>query len=376
MKRTRILSISDLHFGSSRIDPECLADNFCKYVLPHFGETDLLLVEGDFFDTALGLSDAPTPSVLSIMFMLLTEAAKHDIVVRFLRGTFSHERTQCQYFPILHKQYAFTNDLKYYDTIALEYIERFDMRILYLPDDLPYPNSDAVLRVVHQKLQELGWTYVDYAAVHGYFDHVVPVGAVRPKNTYERSQFDFVKRYVLIGHVHTPSISDKFIYNGSFDRSGHGEEEPKGFVTLDDDGTTARVRFVPNPDATVFITLDYTDVLDEDVAMQNFLGSVQGYPKNKIAHVRVKHPNAAWRQGLDKFVKQNFPHIRLLVRASKPDSAEDSLPHTQIVDFTTYVKPTPETLPSLVIEHGDPLTKPASLTEDRIRDLLVIASTP
>jgi len=371
MKPIRLLSTSDLHFGNTRIDPDRLAANFRVHILSKLSEIDLMIVAGDFFDTALALSDHVTPSVMMVMYELLETAARHDVTLRFLRGTVSHERNQCQYFPILQTQNGFQNDLGYFDTIALEYIERFDLRLLYLPDDLPYPNADAVLQIVRQKLKERGWESVDYAVVHGYFEHVVPAGAHQPKITYQKAQFDFVKRYVLIGHVHTPSIVDNFIYHGSFDRLAHGEEEPKGFICLDDDGTTAHVRFVQNTDATPFITLDYTELTDDDKAMAAFCKAIESFPPEQRSHVRIFHPNAAWRHGLLKFVRQTMPHIWLSVKPPD-DRLLETLRANQaeIVDFSNIQKPTEENLPALILEHGISTTKPPSLTEGRIRQLL------
>ena len=376
MTPIRILSISDIHFGNTQLDPVRLADNFRTQVLPQLATTDLLIVAGDFFDTALALSDTITPSVVAVMFDLLAAAAWDDVTVRFLRGTFSHERTQGAYFPLLHKQYGFANDLRYIDTISLEYIERFDLRLLYLPDDLPYPNAAAVLAVVQQKLYELGWDYVDYAIIHGYLEHVVPVGAIQPKNTYTQAMFDFVRRYVVSGHVHTPSIVGKFLYNGSFDRLAHGEEEPKGFMRIEDDGTTSHVHFVANPNATRFITLDCTTAPDDDAAMQQFCATVQSCPMDTVSHVRVFHKNTAWRQGLLRFSKQQYPHLRLIVKPPREQVMVDPMQDAAIVDFSSFPRPTSETLPALILEHGDLTTKPMSLTEEKIRKLLRLAAQP
>lgn len=207
MTPVRILSISDLHFGNTQTDPDQLAANVRTHVLPHFRSIDLLIIAGDFFDTALSLSDKLTPGVIAVMLDLLAEASFHKVVVRILRGTFSHDRTQGSYFPFLHAQYKFTNDLRYIDTVSLEYLEQFDLRLLYMPDDLPYPTAEAAMEVVHQKLQAVGWTTVDYAIIHGYLDHVVPAGVSKPKGTYDRRQFAFVRRYVISGHVHTSSMA-------------------------------------------------------------------------------------------------------------------------------------------------------------------------
>ncbi len=370
MKPLRILSISDIHFGNTHIDPFQLADNFRRYVIAQLDSIDLLLVGGDFFDTALALSDIITPSILTIMYDLLATANKYNVTVRFVRGTFSHERTQCQYFQLLHSQQNYTNDLKYFDTITLDYLEQFDLRILFLPDDLPYTNSAAIIAVVNQKLRELNWDYVDYAVVHGYFDHVVPVGAHQPKNTYLRSQFDFVTRYVLIGHVHTSTIVDKFIYNGSFDRLAHGEEEPKGFIRIDDDGIVAHVKFITNNNATKFITLDYSTITDEVNVMQKLTTVIEQLTPKQTSHIRLIHPNISFRHGVLKFVHQTYPHIHISLKAPNTKDAAIIDATSKVIDFLTLVKPTEHLLPTLILDHGEIASKPLSVTEERIRLLL------
>lgn len=375
MKHVRILSISDIHFGNTQLDPDQLANNFRQYVLSQFATIDLLIIAGDFFDTALSLSDTLTPSVISVMSDLLQCAAQHNVVVRILRGTFSHERTQGVYFQLLHTLYKFTNDLRYIDTIAVENIDRFDLRILYMPDDLPYQNSDAAMLVVQQKMQMLGWETVDYAIIHGYLDYTVPVGITQPRGTYDRRQFSFVQRYVISGHVHTPQMCDKFLNNGSFDRLAHGEEEPKGFILIDDDGITAHVRFVQNLGATPFITLDLCNAPTGDIAMQKFISLVECYPVDRLLYVRVFHHDSSWRHALIKFVRGQYVNVRLSVKAPKDKNMEyDSSASEQIVDFSHFDKPTELTLPTLIMKYGDVATKPKDITEDIIRQRLTNAA--
>lgn len=161
-----------------------------------------------------------------------------------------------------------------------------------------------------------------------------------------------------------------FLYNGSFDRLAHGEEEPKGFVLIDDDGSTARVRFVENPDATPFLTLTFDETVGHEAAMAHFVETVETYARHVRVFIRVIHPDPAWRQGLMRFAKTAYPKLRLSVKPPRDRSAPTDAMSEESQDFPSLTKPTEVTLPSLILEYGDVTTKPTGMSEEKIRYLL------
>lgn len=314
MKLIRCLNISDIHLGNRRLDAAIMTAALWAYIVPFFTKKkiNLFSVQGDLFDTAVSYADPSSPAIAKFLVALLKLGNDHGVTMRFMRGTFSHDRNQIINVPALHEAMGCTNDLMYFDTISLEYIEHLDMKILYLPDNLPYESSDAVMKVVHEKMREMGWDTVDYAYVHGYFAFALPDAARDVRIVYRDEQFDFVKRYVNVGHDHGHAISPSgnIVYNGSLDRLGHGEEGPKGGVYIVDDGTKATLEFVENPNATIFKTYDYSEYDSLENIMGLFAKELAILPGDRPVYVRIIHPKSEVRVALGTALKDSYPLVR------------------------------------------------------------------
>lgn len=175
----RLLSTSDWHLGNARVPAIAICNRLREIIFPFLPITDLLNIGGDVWDTLLTFS-TETNGIAGFIIDFLRECDKHSVVVRVLLGTYTHDRDQSSIFEIYHKKCHFTNDLRYVKEVSLEEITSLDVRILYLPDDLPYESSDACLEVVAEMMAARGWTYVDYVFGHGFFSHMIP--AHIPKN--------------------------------------------------------------------------------------------------------------------------------------------------------------------------------------------------
>ena len=167
-KPLRILSTSDWHLGNPRVPAGNICDRLRHYMFPLLEQTDLLNIGGDVWDTLMTLNDE-TNVIVSFLIDLLRMCHVNNVTVRVLLGTFSHDRDQSSVFEIYQKKCHFTNDLRYISKVYLEEIESLNVRILYLPDDLPYESSEACLEAVSDMMKTRGWTWVDYVFGHGYF---------------------------------------------------------------------------------------------------------------------------------------------------------------------------------------------------------------
>ena len=89
-----------------------------------------------------------------------------------------------------------------------------------------------------------GLTKVDYAVMHGQFDYQLPKHITGMPRHDSQKYLDIVKHYIFIGHIHTHSVYDRIIAQGSFDRLTHGQEEPKGYVVsiVDDEEKISSLR--------------------------------------------------------------------------------------------------------------------------------------
>jgi hypothetical protein len=349
----RLLSTSDWHLGNGRVPAVVICDRLRTTLFPRLSEIDLLNIGGDVWDTLLSLSD-DVNVIIALLIDLLRECDRYGVVVRVLLGTYSHDRGQSSLFQIYHDKCQFTNDLRYINQICLEEIVSLGVRILYLPDDLPYDSSQTCLDVVKEMMVARGWTYVDYVFGHGYFEHMIPTHIPRkPKCLFRIDQFDaWVRRYVCMGHIHQSDFTGKVFYNNSVDRLAHGEENPKGFVLVTDYGDTAKLEFIENKAATKFITLDLSAYTDKDEIGALYLSKVKTlFADGEVGYIRVIHPSAEIRQALRRLTSSHYPNLLYSFGKSPESKIKDSSQiHQKLLDVKSYPVPNRETLPQMVVD--------------------------
>jgi len=370
-KPLRILSTSDWHLGNSRVPAINICNRLREVMFPLLSQTDLLNIGGDVWDTLLSQSKE-TNEIVSFLIDMLRICSENNVVVRVLLGTFSHDRDQSIVFKTYQDKCHFTNDLRYIDTVYLEEISFLGVRILYLPDDLPYESSEACLAAVSEMMAVRGWTWVDYVFGHGYFEHMLPPHIPRqPKCTFRVAQFtSFVRRYVCMGHIHLSDITGQVFYNNSFDRIAHGEENPKGLMYIEDLGTSAKLHFVENKKATKFITLDLSKYKDTETIGHHYLDLIKKKFQGAPGYVRVIHPSVEVRQALHRLTANH--HTELFYSFKK--SPEEILTEGRIAarksfDVGEYPTPTTATLPQMVLDFLEQ-NAGTSLSLDKITTLL------
>ena len=364
----KVCVTGDVHIGHPRIPMYDLCYHLDKYFLPKVKESNFTVLAGDVWDSLLTMSTETTKPVISIVIDLLKIADENNVVLRVLRGTFDHDRDQSTLFETLHEKGHLKNNFRYISTITCEYIEELGIRVLYIPDSLPYKTSDDCMVYIHKLLGDLGWTTVDYAIVHGSFEHRFPPGIPLPKCTFRHEQFkDLVTRYVLCNHIHTADFYKNILYSGSFERMVHGEEEKKGFIYLTDDGIKAKIQFIENADATKFNTFDLTQYTDPSEVVNQYEQRLQGYTGDTPWFVRIKHQSSEIRKLLANYTKQKYPMIRFsaLIETQTSTTILDA---KELFDLTSLTKPSPESLPQIVFDRVV-LTDP-TMTMDDVRDLL------
>lgn len=373
MKELDIASCSDIHLGHPRVPVEHIEANLNEFFFPHFIRTILAFFCGDIFHQLLRIDANNTQAVLSVINKILSLAKEHGILLRILRGTFTHDRGQNTLFETLNESCG--ADLRCIDSVSLEYIEQYNLRILYIPDNLPYADSDECMREVRILMKNMQWDYVDFVVMHGYFEHVLPEGIPhKPHCTFRKEQFDsIVKHYVLVGHVHTPSKNGKIIYNGSFDRLCHGEEEKKGFFILtqkQDD--TWKIKFIENKKAMNFITVHPKgDTLEE---LTNFTYSeIQNkFGENPNGYLRIILDDPEKRQLIIQHILATHNKDLVVTGLSPKNNTTDIITIDQ-PEFQTYeqIVPTQENLAELVYLHIQKTKGNCELAIEQIHERLI-----
>lgn len=274
-KRLRTVTISDVHLGHRRNTTEEILNNLdvCFIESGMLRDVDIFFIAGDFFDSLLNLYSEDVIMTFVWLGKFLRACKKHDVMVRVLEGTRSHDWTQSAIFECVNDVSKIECDVKYISTLHIERIERFNMDVLYVPDDYR-PTTEETQELVKELLRAKGLTQVDFAVMHGQFPHQLPPGIKAPIHSSE-FYLSIVRELIWIGHVHKPSKFERILAQGSFDRLSHGEQEAKGYYLVDWYGHHKwDINHIENIGAKKFITvpcigLEITDALqliDEKIA--------------------------------------------------------------------------------------------------------------
>lgn len=256
----RIISVSDIHLLHRNNKTQFIIDNLNKYLCTDemLSKADILFIAGDLFDGPVPFTNEDIGLVNIWVAKLLHKCKKYNVCLRVLEGTPSHDMGQSKIFTNLN-QILFKGqlgaDLQYVKTLSVEYIERFGINVLYVPDEWNHDNYDTYVEV-KGILKNKGLDKVDFAVMHGQFEY--QLADVVKKHVKHDSvlYLEMVRHLIFIGHVHKHSSMDRIYSHGSFDRLAHNEEEAKGFLyaTVYKDGTH-KCEFIQNKGARVYKTV-------------------------------------------------------------------------------------------------------------------------
>lgn len=262
----KLITISDIHLGSKRNNTAKIINNLYTVIQnnPESTDLDIIFLAGDVFDRLLDLKSHECPEIQIWISDLLIFCSKHDILLRILEGTPSHDWTQSELFITTAKILKLSNlDIKYIDKIHIEHIDRFDLNVLYVPDESK-PTTEETYIHVKELMRAANLDKVDLAIMHGQFDYQLPQHIVGLPRHDSKAYLDIVKDYIFIGHIHTHSINDRIVAQGSFDRLSHGEEEPKGYVKAFISQSDRTVFFIENKNARQYVTISCRNLSLED----------------------------------------------------------------------------------------------------------------
>ena len=125
--------VSDIHLGH-RTNKATDITRKLKAAFPDNEETgklDIIFIAGDVFDSLLTLDDNPYIAEIDLWIgNLLRVCANRDIILRVLKGTPSHDWDQSKRFEVIQSVTQVPCDLKYVDTLEVEYIDKLDINVL------------------------------------------------------------------------------------------------------------------------------------------------------------------------------------------------------------------------------------------------------
>lgn len=352
--RFKGISLSDIHLGCKRINQLVMNTNLSSFIFPYMEEVDVVFLCGDIFDSPLYLTDNGTTCIIDFLAKFLILADKHNVIVRILRGTFVHDRTQCEMLIQLAKSLELKLDIKYFDTVDVEYIDKLNISVGYIPDSLPYKDSDEVIDILQQKMRLSNKDQLDYVLFHGYMDYVIPENIpIKPKILFNVNQFKFVKKCIFGGHVHQHSSLNNFYYHGSTSRLAFNEETPKGILYFEDLGDSYKVKFVENENTNIFKTYDYSQLQDDDEILDKFKTDLSVINTNVPVYIRVIHSDTNIRLLLRAYTENNYPNFiftHMAPNAKIKRLSEETISSEIPIDLREYDI---NTLPSDIKEYLD-----------------------
>lgn len=366
----RITNIADLHYGHPRIDHSLMYQNLCNYFYPKVVESHIVFIAGDLCDTLLNMGSGHTMYLLRFIYDLMAISKKHGTKIRILQGTFSHDRNQASTFEafVRDKSSCFTGidetpiDMKVVSKISVEEISDFvhngishpdTLKVVYLPDSLPYKKGEEVVDKIKEIYQLVGWSKADLLIGHGTFDFALPPNIPLPPCTYSTDMFeDIVDGQIVMGHIHTHYRSKNVSYTSSFERIAHNEEEPKGYLYLEKHkGDKWRIFFKENKGAVLFKTIT-PESNDPDEVVSYFIKKVESIFPDLIGYVRVVHHNPEIRSILNKVSATKFPNLIFTTKTTNTDknTALKTI-DDYFQDTSDLIIPTRDNLNELVYTH-------------------------
>lgn len=283
------LNLSDIHFFHSLTPTEYTTESLTEYFddfkpTSRFAGLDMILFGGDITDDRRDFKDPCVYLMKEWFYRLMVFCCEHDIALRILRGTPSHEYDQSR--NLIPMAMAFGNklDFKYIDVLHIEHHDKWDIDILYVPDE--WAGSAQICQTqVTKLLADKGLDKVDIACMHGMFDYQLPELGEHKLKHDSKFYLDIVKYFINIGHVHRCTTFDRILAQGSFERLAHGEEEKKGgILCCIDPNKESRFEFIENKRAKIFKTVN-VKTKDLDKAIEQVSKVADTLPER--SHIRI-----------------------------------------------------------------------------------------
>lgn len=311
----RYLVLSDIHLGHKKTPTKFIVSNLVSFFksYEHKEDLDIIFFAGDVFDASLELKSDDIGEVMWFLGWLFEYCAQYTIALRVLEGTPSHDWAQSKIFGHIATLTKASVDYKYINALTIEHMGSIGIDVLYMPDEWNL-TTDKTYEEVLELLRNNHLDKVDIGIFHGMFAYQAPPMALRLPVHDEAKYLSVVRHFINIGHVHTASVFDRILAQGSFDRLCHGDESPKGAfeIVLSKEGENSYC-FIENPNAMVYKTV----VLKE----MNVSSSIKYIEKTCLnfpigSHVRLKasknHPAIlAFDELRKRFIDFNLSKLTL-----------------------------------------------------------------
>ena len=365
------IAISDLHIGH-RHTPSTHILSALNYWLirykDYLDKSKLFIISGDFWDKLISMLSDDVQVGIIIMNRIMNACNKHNLVLRIVEGTRSHDVGQCKIFEGLAEAYP-DLDYAYVAHASIEIHDGLGKSILYVPDDIT-DERHKVEPIVHKLLKDNNLDHVDIAIIHTQFQYQLP----KDKGidfSDEGFYTSITRDFIISGHIHPPSRYANIIVPGSFDCIEHGQSLRKGGVYLSRDPKTGYldVKRLINKKQAVYerITLpknnpeEFVDAKVKEIIKYNTVrnnikcfniqlsGEDEPIINNLISSYSKMYPGVRFtkhsrkkKKDIITSVKQSIKDVKKLQKNVLPDLIKSELQHsldkTELSDVMKLLK--------------------------------------
>lgn len=254
-----VFNFNDFHIGKGNKSKR-LVDNLISFFLSNksiLSKVDVIVISGDFFDKMLTTVSVDWKLAIKAMSYLVLFCKTHNIKLRTLEGTPSHDNKQMESIAVAINDLVNEIDYKHIPTLTIEVINGY--KCLFLPDKYR-ETGEEIREAIEDKLKEHNLDKVDMVFAHGNFSYQLPN---KLKSALDEEFFlNITKYYIVIGHIHIRSIWLRIIAPGSFDRIDANQESPKGgvLIKLGRNIDDSSFKFLDNENAMIYDTIDIRDI--------------------------------------------------------------------------------------------------------------------
>ncbi len=296
MKKFNYITLGDIHLGHMNNKTAFIIENLRKMLYSNkelMDSLDAIFINGDLFERLLVTNSEDYDLIVEWFNELMAFCASRKIKLRLLEGTPLHDSKQGKVFQTNTDKLNLEVDFKYITDIHIEYMEDFDLNILYVPDQNDKPAIDRFTDIL-KLMKSKNLTKVDLTMMHGQFRYQLPVLLDSSHN--EDDFLNITRFYIHTNHIHCASVYDRILASGSFDRLAHNEEEDKGFIqaTLIDKNNFT-FTFIKNKHARIFKTIN----LKENPAtkdIEELHKKLRLYPETAFIRVMCKTDSVSLKE--------------------------------------------------------------------------------
>lgn len=256
--------VSDVHLGHPNTTTEEIIHGLDHAFAdtPAFASLDMIFFGGDLFDRDLMVPQPDIEMIFDWWHRFLVRCKKHQIKIRVLEGTPSHDFKQFKVFGRINHTSKINADCKYYETLTIETEHDLGLTVLYLPDEYNASCIDTEIEI-RELLNARGIEQVDLVIMHGQFAHQFPEHVASRIDCHNADFYlSICKQFISAGHVHQFSQYKRIVAQGSFDRLCHGNEEAKGYIRMEldlDNPKKSKCTFIENHLAKSYVTFKVQD---------------------------------------------------------------------------------------------------------------------